>query len=135
MSASWQMPGTHIITATVTDGINTFTDTHTIAISETPGPRLNMNLTVSALINVTVVDETGVALTNEQVNFSTNYGTVLPAETFTNTQGDATVVVMAEDNPGTATVTITADGITESVVVRFGEITDAPALYLPLIQR
>jgi hypothetical protein len=69
------------------------------------------------------------------VTFTTNYGTVLPANTLTDEQGVAAVIVAADDNPGDATVTMTADGMTESLVVRFGDVTDIPAIYLPLIQR
>jgi hypothetical protein len=103
--------------------------------SEAPGPQLNMNLAVSALITVTVLDADGAALANEPVTFTTNYGTVLPANTLTDEQGVAAVIVAADDNPGDATVTMTADGMTESLVVRFGDVTDIPAIYLPLIQR
>jgi hypothetical protein len=111
-------------------------DTEGVNFIATPAStQLNMNLAVSALITVTVVDEDGAALANEPVDFSTDYGTVLPASTMTDEQGGATVVVVAEDTPGTATVTMTVDGMSESMSVRFGEITDIPAIYLPLIER
>jgi uncharacterized protein YkwD len=96
-------------------------------------PYLTMDLAVSARITVTVTDKHGTVMANEPIEFSTDYGTVLPANTTTDAQGLATVIVVAEDAPGTATVKMTVDGITESIEVRFD--TNGTMLYLPIIVR
>jgi uncharacterized protein YegJ (DUF2314 family) len=99
------------------------------------GSRMTMSLAVSALITVKITDESGTVMANERVDVSSDYGTVVPANTMTDEQGEATFIVAAADNPGTATVTVVANGMRESLVVQFGEITDNPTLYLPFIKR
>jgi hypothetical protein len=136
IAVSWSSSGTKTILVTATDGRSVVTDTHTSNISQIPAQSISsMNIAVSALITITVTDESGTHLTNERVNFSTDYGTVLPSSTVTDEQGVAEVVVVADDDPGTATVTMSAGNLSKSVVVRFGEVTDIPSLYLPLVQR
>lgn len=134
LSASWALSGTQTITATVTDGIHIFTDTHTITISNSLAPRLHVDVSVSALISVTVTNQIGARVPNEPVTFHTDDATVLPASTLTDAQGVAMVIVAADDPSSTVTTTITADGIMERVMMRFADITDTVALYLPLIE-
>jgi hypothetical protein len=91
-------------------------------------------VSVSALISVTVTNQIGARVPNEPVTFHTDDATVLPASTLTDAQGVAMVIVAADDPSSTVTTTITADGIMERVMMRFADITDTVALYLPLIE-
>jgi Tol biopolymer transport system component len=98
-------------------------------------PHITMNPAVSTLITLTITDRSGTVLADEPIEFSTDYGTVLPANTTTDAQGLAAVIVTAEDAPGTATITIKGRGITKRIEVQFGETPDGPALSLPLTTR
>jgi hypothetical protein len=136
----WEIVPTSVDTTTgrvigILDRIGTFALVQGEIAPPPPGSGLGAELTVSALITMTVTDEFGAVVAHEPVAFHTDYGTVLPASTRTDGQGRATALVMAEDTPGIATVTMTVGGVSERVMVSFEAITNTPTLYLPLIRR
>jgi hypothetical protein len=85
-------------------------------------------------ITAIVKDANDNPVTNTQVTFATNLGTIAPETDSTDDQGIATTVLTAAGTPGTATVSATVGDIQKDYSVSFSEQEDEP-VYLPLVQR
>jgi adhesin/invasin len=112
ITAVWQSIASSV-NVTIAEGTITFSASPTtIATNST------MTSTIKATIRIN-----GTAIINTPVAFSTDLGTLTPSQTATDADGNATTTLSPGPTTGTATITATWQGLSNTTTIRIGQGT------------